>query len=62
MFNIDWYGMLKIEYSNGWMSYDNLKLFVGFNDLTKEQFAEITGKDYDSGEVIQPAATSASQQ
>ena len=28
MFNIDWYGMLKIEYDNGWMSYENLKLLI----------------------------------
>ncbi len=35
MFNIDWHGMLKIEYDNGWLSYDKLKLFVGWNELTK---------------------------
>ena len=29
MFNINWYGMLKIEYDNGWMPYENLKFFVG---------------------------------
>ena len=38
MFNIDWYGMLKIEYDNGWMPYENLKLFVGWNELSKYQY------------------------
>lgn len=53
MFNIDWHGMLKIEYDNGWMNYDNLKKFVGWGELTKDQFADITGKDYDSGQAVQ---------
>ena len=34
MFNIDWYGMLKIEYDNGWMPYEKLKLFVVKSVLT----------------------------
>ncbi|MBU9788729.1 XkdX family protein [Lentilactobacillus sp. G22-6] len=58
MFNIDWHGMLKIEYDNGWLSYDKLKLFVGWNELTKDQFTDITGKNYDTGSVAQVTSSS----
>jgi len=61
MFNIDWYGMLKVEYDNGWMSYENLKSFVGWNELSKDQFAEITGKNYDTGEAIPQTVTQPQQ-
>ena len=61
MFNIDWYGMLKVEYDNGWMSYENLKFFVGWNELSKDQFAKITGKNYDTGEAIPQTETQPQQ-
>jgi len=43
------------------MSYENLKSFVGWSELSKDQFAEITGKNYDTGEAI-PQATTQPQQ
>lgn len=40
--------LVKQSYQAGWYTLDNVKTFVAANMITKDEYKQITGVDYDT--------------
>lgn len=49
------FDLVKQSYKVGWYTLDNVKTFVLANMLTKDEYKQITGQDYDAVAEPQPA-------
>ena len=49
------FDLVKQSYQAGWYTLDNVKTFVLANMLTKDEYKQITGQDYDAVAEPQPA-------
>lgn len=49
------FDLVKQSYQDGWYTLDNVKTFVLANMITKDEYKQITGQDYDAVADTQPA-------
>lgn len=56
-----WYDTIKRYYILGYYSNENMRVFVEAERITKEQFKEITGEDYDKPNINLPIKTTENQ-
>lgn len=47
--------LVEQSYNAGWYTLDNVKTFVIAGMITKEEYKQITGQDYDAVAETQPA-------
>lgn len=47
--------LVEQSYNAGWYTLDNVKTFVIAGMITKEEYKQITGQDYDTVTEPQPA-------
>lgn len=47
--------LVEQSYNAGWYTLDNVKTFVIAGMITKEEYKQITGQDYDTATEPQPA-------
>lgn len=49
------FSLVQQSYQAGWYTLDNVKTFVVANMITKDEYKQITGQDYDAVAEPQPA-------
>lgn len=49
------FSLVQSSYQAGWYTLDNVKTFVLAKMITKEEYKQITGQDYDAVAEPQPA-------
>ena len=49
------FSLVQQSYQAGWYTLDNVKTFVIANMITKDEYKQITGQDYDAVAEPQPA-------
>lgn len=49
------FSLVQSSYQAGWYTIDNVKTFVIANMITKDEYKQIIGHDYDAATTPQPA-------
>lgn len=49
------FSLVQQSYQAGWYTIDNVKIFVMAKMITKDEYKQITGQDYDAVAEPQPA-------
>lgn len=49
------FSLVQQSYQTGWYTIDNVKTFVMANMITKDEYRQIIGQDYDAVATPQPA-------